>query len=1473
MNPTAKLSLLVSLFSIVVVIVVACSATADPNTNLPPSEDWIFDSGKMVTILNKDWDINYNITVTGGTSLKIQGCDWKFDGNDPETPIWIYSGIESRLEIAQCTFDGEQGSTGFYIETHNTTIIANTEFNGMVGNPDSGVGVSVYGCGGGLSFYSCFAELSYVTLHNVQAVNGLYSYNSDVNISNSEFYDIDGTGALFVIESNVPDKEFSVHIVESDFHDVGNFGLHLNSYYNNGNVVFNCYIVKVYNIAETALRLEDGEKGYSTDRPAGYGSVHIILEDLEVYNCGHQGMWIISDDKLSGPGHLGFLNISIINSRIHNITNTGIYWIRYYSICKANLMIENTVFEDIAMEPQWNRLSAIFCWRYGAISGGYDNLSVYNTTFRRCNPGGLWFWDRGAGLYGVGGIPRYFYFFNCTFTQCPAAALFRVNDEGGEPGYFIVENCSFYDNGGHAILIDNAVRPGSTYKGMTAPHSMIEVYNSTFTRHGKSVLAVTSNSIDQAQEIGFVLENCLIEHSEAYAVDIRPNSPLGVMYVHMNNSRVNDTMGIYLFYDDEVAATAGFDVRITNSTIENSTLTALSVRAQGNMEPEVNIFVEDTTITRSGRDGISIHAGPVGTADKISGLVVINRVTIVDVDGVGIKITNDKKDVVGERFFYINYTSIRTAQQGVIIMGFTGEMWYTKVKDILLEDMRVTFTRVDVWYCEFTTIDEQKFKVAYGGEIFHYYFLTIYIKWETGGPALGCTVELMDNIENLLTVQTVNRPDGSLPKMSMNSYIIKTTGISSSSPYNLKATSAHVTKRVAIKLDRNKEVTIIMKDGIQPEVYVHFPRDGHAQQSTILQVRGTAWDYQSNIARVELSLDGVNWETATGKLRWNHTLHVSDALINETSGVFNLRVRAVDYAGNQRSTFVLVYIDPTPPRLLVDFPRDGYVTNDPQCLVRGVTELGSSVHVNGVQIEVIVSMFTYQITLVEGPNTLTVIAIDPMGNIEVKKISVVLDTQRPFFHLVNPKEDSMTNEGTLVVIAQLEPDLDVTINGLAVVYGSEEYPEEGGILEYPLSLESGDNIIKIQAMDRAGNHLYLERRMILDSDPPWVLITSPQPDVTFAHPEITVEGTTEATARLFLNDEDVTLQNGYFERVVLGIEGMNTIVLRIIDIAGNVYEESIIVYVDTEPPFIEITNPIQEITTINTQTITLEGTVYHDGVVTTDSIVINGEEFPLTDPIGGTFSIPLDLIEGKNEITVEVMDGVGNLATQTREVWLDTTPPSLVLEIEPMSWTDGLMTSPAPVVNITGHTESDCVVYINDILLSVDENGAFEMLYQLMSKDETIIISRSTDPAGNTQSIEQTITYEAESTVDVAEAGGGQVLFLVTLIILVFAIIVAYTLVRQRHKASDEEEGIDDTVVVELEPAEVEEPMQPEGPEAAGIEEAATETPEPQQRPVPKARRPQPKVVEQPVEEDKPLSDQEADVDIKADESEQEGVE
>jgi len=1390
MDRRTDMWLLASFIATVAILALALGVSADPaDLNQAPTEDWVFDSGGVVTIADKDWDVNYNITVTNGTTLKIQDCEWMMEGIGGERPVWIQTDEGSRMEIFQCTFDGTGGATGFFIIAREDISISNTKLLGMTGNS---------GDRGALSINKCSAELIYVEMDHTDAFYGIYTFNSDINISNSVFNDTTGTIGYFYVNSDVVDATFNVTILETEFVGAGGDGLHLASYYNNGVVTFDLYDVEIHDIALIGIFHEDGEKTYGQGSPMGYGSVLCTLEQVEIYDIGDQGLALLSDNKASGPSHLGFYNITMIDCHVHDIVNTGIYWIRYYSIVKTNLVIEGCVFEDIAMEPTWNRLSAVFAWRYGSVSGGYDLLYMGNTTFRRCNPGGLWFWDHGQGTYGVGGIPRYFHIYNCVFTECTQAAILRVMDEGGQTGYFIVENCSFYDNLGHGILIDNAVRPDlSSVYGMTLPHSKMDVWNTTFINHGKSTLAVTSNCVDQVQEIGYFLKNCLIDHSDGFAVEIRPNNPKGVIYLHMNETRINDTMGVFLFYDNEVATTAGFDVRIHNCSIENSTLTALYVRAQGPQAPEAKVLIEDTVIRMSGRDGISVHVGPVGTAQQVSGFVQVHRVTIEEVDGVGIRVTNDRRDVLGTRFFYINDTTIWTAQQGVVVMGFPGEMWNTVVKDILLEDMRVTYTTVNVWYCEFTTIDDQKFKVESGGEIYHYYVLSVRVLWDTGKPAIGATVEIMDNTESLLTVQTVNQPDGSLPSMTMNSYIIRGTGIYSNSPYRVSAVSAQVSKWTAVKLDGSKSVVLVMKDRILPEIYIHYPRAGHAQQSTLLQVRGTAWDYQSGIDRVEVSLDGVTWEVATGRSSWNYTMEVSQELILSTDGRFNLRARAIDHAGNERTAFALIYIDPTPPKLLVDFPYDGYVTNDPSCIVRGVTELDSSVKVNGVDVPVLVSLFTHEITLVEGPNTLTVIAVDPMGNIQVVRVKVTLDTQTPYLQLIAPEEGATTNNATLWVTAQLEADLLVTINGQLVPYGSPEYPLEGGTLEYPLSLVSGDNRITIRAMDAAGNVVTLERVVGLDIDPPWVLVANPRQGLVMAHPEVTVIGTAEATALLFINDEAVTLLNGYFERTILCLEGDNEIVIRAFDPAGNMFEETVTVTVDTEPPYIELTSPRPLSTSVNTPVILVQGTVMHEGVVTTDSVSVNGVAYPLSDAANGRFSVPLELVEGVNEVLVEVMDGVGNLASVTRTVVLDTDAPNLVMVVTPATWKRGAMTSPANTVRVTGYTEPGAVLLVNDVLLSLGDDGSFSMLYPLNSKGGTTIIARSTDVANNTMSLEQVITYSPVEEQEEEETDNGMSLLIGSIVLLVVVTIIAVLLVvRQRR----EPPVMDERMLADLEP-------------------------------------------------------------------------
>ncbi|NIS19414.1 MAG: hypothetical protein GWN89_05600, partial [Thermoplasmata archaeon] len=57
---------------------------------------------------------------------------------------------------------------------------------------------------------------------------------------------------------------------------------------------------------------------------------------------------------------------------------------------------------------------------------------------------------------------------------------------------------------------------------------------------------------------------------------------------------------------------------------------------------------------------------------------------------------------------------------------------------------------------------------------------------------------------------------------------------------------------------------------------------------------------------------------ANGALRWNHTFEVSEELIGKFGGIFLLRAKAIDNALNEKVTFVLIRIDPTPPELNVD---------------------------------------------------------------------------------------------------------------------------------------------------------------------------------------------------------------------------------------------------------------------------------------------------------------------------------------------------------------------------------------------------------------------------------------------------------------------------------------------------------------------------------------------------------------------------
>ncbi len=1462
MDRTIKLGILALVATVALFALMALSASADPvNVNNPPTEDWIFNESKTTTIKDETWKVRYNITVTNSSTLKLDTCKWTFNGTDPWNPIWIFVDINCTLEIQSSLLKADEGAPGFYIETHGETKLNNVEFVGLAPHPREDAG---------LNFYDANVTLTFVKVYDTNNADALHFENCNVSMANTDIYNILGDGIIIYHENTEFNMSYTFTIIDSTIWNISHYALLMMNYNNYGQLYLTCDNVKIHDVDDYGFIVAAGSQSYS-DR--GNGSVYAHLDHMEIYNMSTIGLWFDNQYQRQGtaPNQNEF-NVTIINSTMRNITNAAIHHQHIGSATTHNMIVENVLFEEISLEPTMDRYGGIWLWRTGGSNSA--NLYVGNSTFKKCNPAGLTVSDESnvnVHIYGT------------EFTECTDDGAY-VDMRQTSMGKYLFENCSFHDNLGYGI------RFYSSYASTANSASPIVVLNSTFRRNGQTALHASTYSYNYNRNVGFNVTGCLIEDHQSPAIEVSAGYPQAPIILIIENTRINNTGGVRTSITmGYYTSNSGISVRFINSSIENCTSNALSMNSDSYGPARVTLIMHNSTIYKASGDAIT--ATTRRTSSYYTGnwdiFIDVQNSTIDTIGGVAFSLAVDDLTLPGKRELRMANSRIYTAQRGIFTIGFKCDVRYCDFKDILKEDAIAIASEIKMWYCKFAQITDRKFKAVEGGQIDFYYDFQIYVKWDTGAPAKGATVQIMDNTQKLIGVWPVERDDGGLPLFTMNPYFVRDTGVFSTTPYIVNATFLQVSKTVGVKLNYNTEVTIILEDHFEPEIFILYPKEGHIQQSTTLQVRGSAWDSQSGIKEVLVSLDGVHWEHAFGALRWNYTFEVNESLIGRFAGVFNLRAKAVDYADNEKLAFVLIRIDPTPPELNVDFPYDGYVTNNPELWVRGVTELGSSVEINSVPVDITVSMFTHKVNLVEGPNSISVISIDPLGNIQIERMTVYLDTQEPYVILVSPEEGAMTNNATLMVEAQLEEELDITINGYAVPYDSKWYAKDTGFLSYPVELEPGENIIVVQARDEADNLLVIDRVVTFDTSPPWIQVISPRNEEVLPRPEVTIVGTVDPSVTLLVDDEDVTIQNGYFERVILALEGRNVIELKAIDAAGNQYVEQLVIHVDTEAPRVMITAPEETEVMVNAPRYYINGTVKFDNVVTAERVLLNGLDHTFIDdgtgqlvrtPIeldaNGDFSIPVDLLEGRNEFTVEVQDAVGNKATASTIVRLDTHAPTLVMYIDPVRRTDeGYWESPSLVVSITGYTDPGSVLTINRIQrVPVDENGRFVVSFDLNPKGPTDIQIQSVDDANNIRVITQRVEYVVGPEDEGKETNWGLWFLVASVLVLIVVGIFTAVLVQKNREELLEMEAYEPQP---LEP--IEELDTLPGPEEIGIEEEAEPAPttapaRPRPPQVRRAAAPMPVVEEEPEMEEKDLSEKDAEEEISADETDQEGI-
>jgi hypothetical protein len=328
-------------------------------------------------------------------------------------------------------------------------------------------------------------------------------------------------------------------------------------------------------------------------------------------------------------------------------------------------------------------------------------------------------------------------------------------------------------------------------------------------------------------------------------------------------------------------------------------------------------------------------------------------------------------------------------------------------------------------------------------------------------------------------------------------------------------------KSVMVELDTKLPILIISE-----------PADGHKTNEPNIRVIGTT----ENKASVKINNENVLVAGTSFQ-----------AFMDLTEGENIISVMSCDIAGNCNTTVLHVFLDTQPPSLTITEPEDDLLTREANIVVKGTTEAGTTVMVNGRDVDLIGIDFSYDYELREGKNSIKVESEDEVGNKISITRTVYLDTRPPDIIITSPEKGLTTNSVTISVEGTTEADATLKVNDNTVALS-------GTMFTADVKLEEGENTITITATDLAGNTNSEDITVNLDTT---VLLEVKDlveggeaietTDETF-----NISGTADEDATVVVNDLIVTTdRKGNWKKEVDLEMGENTIVVEANDPLGN----------------------------------------------------------------------------------------------------------------------------------------------------------------------------------------------------------------------------------------------------------------------------------------------------------------------------------
>lgn len=365
------------------------------------------------------------------------------------------------------------------------------------------------------------------------------------------------------------------------------------------------------------------------------------------------------------------------------------------------------------------------------------------------------------------------------------------------------------------------------------------------------------------------------------------------------------------------------------------------------------------------------------------------------------------------------------------------------------------------------------------------------------------------------------------------------------------------------------------------------------------------------------------------------------------------------------------------------------------------------------------------VALVDGLHKIGLTVVDKAGNLSQVAWSFTIHTLPPVVKITSHKTNQFVNQSPVIITGTVnDPKVRIVVNGINAFI-------EKDVFSAKVNLNEGSNIITAVATDAFGNTGSDAVTIIIDTKPPFVEITSPTVSSLLNTKTVTVTGIADKNAATVTvgaragENYPAEITGGQFTAKDIKLdEGVNTITVKAVSLAGNVGKASVRVTVDSIAPKLTITGP-KDMTVTNKKMIMITGTVDKPSAM----VKVNNTLVQITK---GVFTLSsLSLQEGANVITATALDRAGNQALPAVvNVVLDTTPPAAPT-VNPLP-----SVTRALVSTVTGTTEAGAQVelYVNSAAqgkAKADEKGFFSRTINLTEGNNAVTVT-ATDAPGNT---------------------------------------------------------------------------------------------------------------------------------------------